>query len=177
MEQIEIMKEFIKKWSPLYDEPSIGGDEPDYKDILNKVQEELKTNKTLTKDTFTNIIEWKSPRAKGKVDWNNFQFYQTAIQYVPKVPDELKLSLLCGLDGVGLPVGSTILHFMYPDTFPIVDYRVTEVLHDAGLLPSYTISDKAYRKYKAAIEELVKQTGCNIRTIDRALFSFPKLNY
>lgn len=177
MEKIEITKEFIKKWSPRYDEPSIGGDEPDYKMILTKVQEELTTNKTLTKETFTNIIKWKSLRAMGKVDWNNFQFYQTAIQYVPEVPDELKLSLVCGLDGVGLPVGSTILHFMYPDTFPIVDYRVTEVLHDAGLLPWYTISKKTYRKYKAVIEEFVKQTGCNIRTIDRALFSFHKLNY
>ena len=145
-----------------------------YKLIKNKVKNEISENKTLSEETFKDIIYWKSNRAIGKIDWDDFQLYQTAIRYVLELPDELKLSLLCGLDGIGLPVGSTILHFIYPKRFPIVDFRVTEVLCDAEFLSSQTISKKTYRKYKAAIEEIVKQTGCNIRTIDRALFSYHK---
>ena len=177
MKKAIINKAFIDKWSPRYDNLYVGGDEPDYNHIVKRVQSELSDSSTLSKDTFIGIIDWKSARVKGKVDWDDFQLYQKAIKCVPEVSDELKLSLLCGLDGVEIPVGSTILNFMYPDKFPIVDFRVTQVLYDAGLLTSQTISKKTYRKYKTVIEDIVKDTGCDIRTIDRALFSYHKEKY
>jgi hypothetical protein len=176
MEKLKITKEFIEKCSSCYDKLYVGGD-PDYELILNKVKDEIFENKTLSRNTFTAIIDWKSARAKGKIDWDDFQLYQIAILYVLELPDKLKLALLCGLDGIELPVGSTILHFMYPDRFPIVDYRVTEVLNDAGIISSQTISKRTYRSYKEAIVDIVKQTGCDIRTIDRALFAYHKINY
>lgn len=177
MEKLLITKEFIEEWSSRYDKPNIGGDEPEYKQIVNKVHEEISQTGTVSQETFTATINWKSQRAKRKIDIDDFELYQTAITFTFDLPDELKLSLLCGLDGIGLPVGSTILHFMHPDIFPIIDYRVIQVLYDAGLLSSQTISKKTYRKYKVVIEEIVKQTGCNIRTIDRALFAYHKVNH
>ena len=74
-------------------------------------------------------MDWKAPRAKGKVNWDDFESYQRIIKYATEAPDEIKLAILCSLDGVGVPVASTILHFVYPDMFPIVDNRVTEVLY------------------------------------------------
>lgn len=177
MEKPLINKDFIEKWSPRYDKLYDETDEPDYKAIIEKVETEISDNKTLSMDTFTAIIIWKSQRAKGKVDWDDFQLYQSAIKHVLDIPDELKLGLLAWLDGIDIPVGSTILHFMYPKRFPIVDFRVTEVLNDAGFLNSYTISKKTYRKYKSVIEDIMKDTGCNIRMIDRALFAYHKEKY
>lgn len=177
MEKTIINKEFIEEWSSHYDKLYGESDEPDYNQILNQVHLDLLDSKTLSKDTSIAIIEWKSARAKGKVDWNDFELYQTAITHVLELPDELKPGLLCWLDGINIPVASTILHFMYPDKFPIVDFRVTEVLNDAELLTSYTISKKTYRIYKSVIEDIVKDTGCDIRTIDRALFAYHKENY
>jgi hypothetical protein len=177
MEQLKISKEFIQDWSSRYGDIYTGGDDADYELIKDKVHEEISESKTISRETFTDIIDWKSARTKGKIDWDNFQLYQTAIKYALELPDELKLSLLCGLDGIEVPVGSTVLHFIYPDTFPIVDYRVTAVLYDAKILTYHTISKKTYRKYKATIENIIKQIGFDIRTIDRALFSYHKLKY
>ncbi|WP_281170046.1 hypothetical protein [Methanolobus tindarius] len=44
-------------------------------------------------------------------------------------------------------------------------------------MTSYTISKRTYRTYKAKIEGIVKDTGCDIRKIDRALFAYQKVMY
>jgi thermostable 8-oxoguanine DNA glycosylase len=174
MDKLIINKEFIKEWSHRYDNANIGDDETEYNRIAEKVQSEISNSNTISYDTFFDIIEWKSQRAKGKINTDSFDLYQTAIRLVLDIPDALKPGLLVWLDGIEIPVASTILNFMYPDRFPIVDFRVTEVLNDAGLLNSYTISKKTYRIYKSVIEDIVNDTGCDIRTIDRALFAYHK---
>ena len=87
MEKLSITKRFIEEWSSHYDKLYGESDEPGYNHILNQVQQDLLDSKTLSKDTSIAIIEWKSARAKGKVDWNDFELYQTAISHVLELPD------------------------------------------------------------------------------------------
>lgn len=175
---IQIDDKFIEKWAARYPESNIGGDDEEYDLILSKVRDEISSIGTLSEETFLQIADWKSFHVRYKVDWDDFGVYQTTIKYVLEVPDRLKLSLLCGLEGVKIPVASTILNFMYPDKFPIVDYRVTQVLREAaGIELAKNISCKMYYRYKVAIENIVKDTGYDIRTIDRALFAYHKKTY
>lgn len=174
---IQIDKEFIEHWASRYDEYNIGDDEGEYNLIRNKVNDEISDTGTISQDTFERIADWKSFHVRHKVKWEDFGLYQIAIKYALEVPDRLKLSLLCGLEGVDIAVASTILNFMYPDKFPIIDYRVTQVLREAaGIQLPKTMSYKMYYRYKTEIEGIVKETGYDIRTIDRALFAYHKLN-
>lgn len=174
---ILIDREFIRYWASRYDEYNIGDDDEEYNLILNKVSDEISDIGAISQDTLERIADWKSFHVRHKVKWNNFGLYQIAIKYALEVPDRLKLSLLCGLEGVDIPVASTILNFMYPDKFPIIDYRVTQVLREAAEIQlTKNMSYKMYYKYKAEIEKIGEQTGYDIRTIDRALFAYHKLN-
>lgn len=174
---IQIDKEFIRYWAKRYDEYNIGDDEGEYNLLLNKVSDEISNTSTISQDTFERIADWKSFHVKHKVKWEEFELYQTGIKYALEVPDRLKLSLLCGLEGVDIPVASTILNFMYPNKFPIIDYRVTQVLREAACIQlAKNMSYKMYYRYKTEIENIVEQTGYDIRTIDRALFAYHKLN-
>lgn len=174
---IQIDTQFIEKWEKEYDERNIGDDEKEYNLILSKVRDEISDTGTISQDTFKRIADWKSFHVRYKIDWDDFGVYQTTIKYVPEVPDRLKLSLLCGLEGVKIPVASTILNFMYPDKFPIIDKRVTQVLREAADIELATnMSCKTYYKYKSEIEKIVNDTGYDIRTIDRALFAYHKSN-
>ncbi len=174
---IQINDKFIEEWAALYPKSNIGGDDEEYDLILSKVRDEISDTDTISQDTFKRIADWKSFHVRYKVDWDDFGVYQTTIKYVPEVPDRLKLSLLCGLEGVKIPVASTILNFMYPDKFPIIDKRVTQVLREAADIELATnMSCKTYYKYKSEIEKIVNDTGYDIRTIDRALFAYHKLN-
>jgi len=89
-------------------------------------------------------------------------------------PEEDKLAILDELYGIGVPVASTILHFMYPDRYPIMDVRTVEVLNFAGYLKSKQRNQRQYIPFRATILALMQQYRCSLREIDRALFAYDK---
>ncbi len=170
---MRIDKDFIKDWALKYNE--IVKDEIKYQEIKEKVKEELENKKTIEKSTFKDIIFWKSPRLKGVIRLNQYDIYKKAIAKSHKAVDKEKIKILCKLYGVGVPVVSTILHFMYPGEFPIIDFRTVETLFYAGYIQKTTISEKQYIPFKKAILEIRKKTNnYSLRKIDRALFAYHK---
>jgi hypothetical protein len=80
------------------------------------------------------------------------------------------------LRGIGAPVGSTILHFIYPDRFPVIDVRTCEALYHHGYIASTTRDVKRYPDFRKAILGIQKQYGqYSLRQIDKALFAYHKL--
>lgn len=76
---------------------------------------------TISKTTFIEILNWKSPRLKGIVRLAEFGNYESGIKRALDAPDDQKLSILDDLYGIGVPTASTILHIIYPSKFPIMD--------------------------------------------------------
>lgn len=74
-------------------------------------------------------------------------------------------------------MASTILHFMAPNIYPIIDIRTVGVLFIAGQLSSQTQTGiRAYKKYLAAIDKIQQSctTSWSLRAIDNALFTYHK---
>jgi hypothetical protein len=126
----EINHSFMSTWHPRYDE--IASDEVEYKNLLTLTSKEIEEKGTLSRQTFIRILNWKSPRVKGIVRLNEFSVYEKAISEASRAEENDKLKILIRLHGIGTPVGSTILHFIYPGSFPIIDIRTVETLHYAG---------------------------------------------
>jgi hypothetical protein len=75
--------------------------------------------------------------------------------------------------GFRVPVASTVLHFIYPDRFPIIDLKTAEVLYLFDILDSTDRSKPSiYEQYHEIILEKATNTSCSIRAIDRALSAF-----
>lgn len=73
--------------------------------------------------------------------------------------------------GVGMPLASTILKFLRPDVFPIIDVRAYRALFDKKI-NKYTYSE--YVKYCNKIYEVREVTGIDLSEIDEQLYEFDK---
>lgn len=173
-EKFKIDDAFIKEWHPRCDE--FAHDEQEYQAIIRKILSELKEGGNISKDTFIRILNWKAPRVKGIVKLDEFEVYAKTIRQALQAPEDRKLEILVGLYGIGVPVGSTILHFIYPDRFPIMDIRTAETLHYAERIESKQRDLKRYPPFCSVILDIrQKHPRCSLRQIDRALFAYHKI--
>lgn len=167
--------QFIQAWHPRYDETE--DDEPEYRRLLNKVAVEMASSRSLTRQTFTEILNWKSARVKGRIDWAAFETYANAFNKFQKVFGMERMKLLVDLPGIGAPVASTFLQFSYPSSFPIIDRRTVDVLRHFGYIQYKSTGIAQYPAFMAAI--LAIRDYCpkwSLREIDRAVFAFHKQN-
>lgn len=167
--------QFIQTWHPRYDDTE--DDEPEYKKLLNNVSVEISTDGSLEKQTFTEILNWKSARVKGRIDWSNFEKYTNAIRKCHAASGMERMELLVDLPGIGAPVASTFLQFLYPSTFPIIDRRTVGVLRHFGYIQHKSTGIAQYPAFMAAI--LAIRNSCptwSLREIDRAVFAYHKQN-
>ena len=179
--------EFIEKWSKIYDYPN----KYTYEEILDTVKEEIKENEIISDLTLYKIIYWKNGGRNRHVKRNPYPIYEEAIKDVLLLEGEQKLSRLDGLPGILLPNASTIVHFIYPDSFPIVDIRTVRTMFRKFkdekkeipyLDPYFKINYYKYHLYgyslfRNEILEISNKTGRPLREIDRALFAFDKETY
>ena len=173
-ERLVIDSAFILTWHSRYDE--IERDEPEYQNLVDQTRREMNEIGSISKGTFVRVLDWKSPRVKGILRLNEFSVYEKGIADAIRTANSQKLGVLCQLHGIGAPVGSTLLHLMYPDVFPIIDIRTVETLKHAGLLQSSATDLLRYPVFKVAILKIASEnSGFSLREIDRALFSYHKM--
>jgi len=142
--------------------------------IEKEVKQWLKTNKYLNKELFIRLCCWKSPRPKRHYIKNEERKIIEVTRLAFSTNNEKeRIAYLLTLYGVRYPVASTILHFAFPDKYPIMDFRVIESL--GWKKPSY-YSFKFWEKYCNKIRELSKQYNLSIGTIDKALWTYSKEN-
>ncbi|HDZ18095.1 hypothetical protein LCGC14_1040030 [marine sediment metagenome] len=167
-----INKEFIKRWIP---DDSKNKFERQYNKLREEVKIEISKSKTLKEETFRDIYKWKTRnRSKRHLD-SNSKIYTEAIGKLLKEPIlEKKIRIIEEQDGIRFPVASTVLHFIYPEDFPIIDVRTVKALWDKGIISAKlgdTIKDyNTYREKIMKIKDICKDFS--VREIDRALFTY-----
>ncbi len=177
--QIVIDAGFINEWHPKYDLTE--SDEGEYRRLLAETARDLGILATVSKDTFLAIWKWKGAlRVIQHVRLDEYQsLYARAFRRAASEPPERKFAALLApgvkLPGMEAPTGSTILHFMHPQTMPIIDVRTVEVLYSAGLLSTRRRDLAHYEEFRRAIERIRQRCpGWSLREIDRALFAYHK---
>lgn len=170
---------FIEKWGQIYD--IIEGDDKKYGEIIEKVKQNISKIGTIPSDTLENIYNWKAPRAKRYVNWDDYHKYEEVFRNALQAPKDKKIEILIDLSGVGIPLASTILHFIYPEIFPIVDFRTVEVLQNAGYLEKskslyhFRNTIQGYGLFCSVILDIGQQNpNRSLRQIDKSLFAYHK---
>jgi hypothetical protein len=171
---LRIDHSFISTWHPKYDE--IANDEAEYRNLVTLTNMEIREKCTISRQTFIGILNWKSPRVKGIVRLNEFSVYEKGISAAYSAEENEKLKTLILLHGIGTPVGSTILHFIYPNSFPIIDIRTAETLYYACRIKSKSTDFSHYASFRSEMLKIAKENPSFIlREVDRALSAYHKI--
>lgn len=125
-----------------------------------------------TRAEFIEVCGWKTVRSRPKVAANSRAAVVDATGRALRTADEAaRIAALLELEGVGVPTASTLLYFVFPDDYPILDVRALESL-GARSRSVYPIS--FWLGYLSACRRLSRRAGVSLRTLDKALWQHSK---
>ena len=140
------------------------------KQVEEVMKQKLAGQNYLTRDDFIKIGRWKSPRPTKYYESNS----EALVKEISNIAfcttnEELKIGILTLLKGCSYPVASVILHFKYPNHYPIIDFRALWSLR--GIKPpNYTY--EFWQKYVDDTRSIAGQLKVDIRTLDKALWKY-----
>ena len=165
-----LSQENVKNYSIRYDDGSSHSD----KITEQRIKAVLTKRSYLIKSEFVEVGEWKSPRQRKRYLNNSEEDVQEITNAsLSAKSDRAKIGYLLALDGVSYPVASVILHFAFPDCYPILDFRA---LWSLGWEKPSSYNFKFWQKYCRRIQQLSKDLKLSIRIIDKALWQYSKEN-
>ncbi len=175
-----IDKEFIWKWSRVYDRVFQGSEDETEEKAIRAWLSTLPKPKYLDKEHFVRLGRWKTKRQTSNYKKNDAQIVQEVTRLAYHASDSLvKLDTLRQLRGVGVAVAATILHFLHPDLYPIFDYHARTALKEEGLWQRQIkdASPQAWLEYVDTMRKLASSTDATLREVDKALFAHDKYSH
>ena len=94
----------------------------------------------------------------------------TKASCAPDTDERSRIEKLRELDGVDWPMASTILHFVFPDCYPILDVRAMRIV---GCKPNYNF--KMWEKYIKLCRCAADKYRVTLRDLDRSLWTYDYL--
>jgi hypothetical protein len=125
----------------------------------------------LTRAELVWLGDWKTPRIRPQVARNTERRVRGVTATAFRTRDERRrIQLLCELPGVGLAVASVILHFVWPNRYPVWDIRVRTALRRLGVRRRFPPTPSGWLAYAACLRELARRRRVSLRTLDKALW-------
>ena len=114
--------------------------------------------------------KWRGGRTRQLVARNTEQEVQeiSSVSFAAET-QRLRVGALISLCGVQWPMASVILHFAFPDSYPILDKRA---MNTVGGTTLYTF--EKWIEYVALCREKAAEYGVSMRVLDRALWTYDK---
>lgn len=172
---LTINRQFVAHFSDEYWQaipPPVAMVERDFERTLSK----FRAQGSLDKETFVKIAMWKCRRNERHYLANSEAAVraQTAAAFTAsRRCDAIKA--LCALKGVKLRTAVALLHWMRPGEFPMLDYRVVEVLCERIPLRSGYENTSFYERIAQRLIRVAMDLGVSLRELDRALWASHKL--
>jgi len=170
-------RDTVEKWAQDYWQlDNIKDEERSLERWIETHIEGARRQKFLSKSLFIAIGTWKtswSDRVKGLLENNSErEIEQKSRAAFAAVNKSAAVKEMRCLSGVGTRTAVAMLHWMRPNEFPMWDYRVERALG----WPKRTSweSMRAYESFSETMIEHARRLGVNLRTLDRALWTFDK---
>lgn len=125
------------------------------------------------REEFDTVYRWKSPRSFGKTaSLDDEQIANATRTAFEQSDEEGRMDALLTLDGVGVPVASTLLAFAFLGDYPILDWRALESLGYTRQRTQYPTP--FWLEYLQACREVAQRCGLDLRTLDKALWQLSR---
>lgn len=138
----------------------------------------------LTLEEFDEILHWKLgsqyKRQKERRKANTEEIIRAVTGAVfsishadEKYETELRLSLLCCLRGVGVPVASAVLALVFPEKYAVIDVRVWRQIFSEEKT-TFTLAD--YQRYLTEVKRLALELGWTVQEVDLAIWDYDRVH-
>lgn len=162
--QINLTRDQILEYSSLYDYEA--------DDTLTDCMKSAALRGYMTLPDLIEVARWKwrGGRTRQLCSLNT----ETEVNEISRVSfstgsERLRIGALLALSGVNWPMASVILHFRFPDRYPILDVRAMNTVGGSKL---YTF--ERWLEYVELCQATAMQYGITMRTLDKALWAFDK---
>jgi hypothetical protein len=168
MFKLRFPKTSVPKWAERYSEYY------DDSEVI-AIGQDARTRGYLTGEQFRRMARWKTARSRSRC-LRNSEEYVNAVTGSSLGASEprFKIEALRLLDGVDWPTASVILHFCDEGDWPIIDYRAFWSLGQKPPAGRYSFS--LWEAYTDFTRRLSREIAADMRTIDRALWSFSRVH-
>jgi hypothetical protein len=127
----------------------------------------------LTKDEFLKVCAWKTPRSKPRCESND----EASIEEISRLTkttasERLRIQGWTLLSGVKWPTASVFLHFAFPNSYPILDFRALWSLTN-DVPAQYTFP--FWEKYTLFCRGIAREARVTMRVLDQALWKYSAL--
>jgi hypothetical protein len=165
---MELTKENILSWAKRYDTMAGSVD----KEVEERMKKKLAAQRFLSKCDLVEIGLWKSHRPKKRYESNEDAVVRELTKFSFEATTErARIGALCVLSGVSFAVASVILHFAFPERYPILDFHALESLGQSQP-NSYTF--EFWLDYCDQVKGIAEKLSLPLRTVDKALWQFSK---
>lgn len=142
--------------------------EADRDDALLAIAKVARKRGSLTRTKFLKFYRWKTRRTMALAESNRDSLIEeaSAVAFGAKA-EELRIGALMTLRGVSWPVASAILHWVFDEQYPLLDFRALWSLNITKV-PAYDFA--FWHAYVTACRTIAKENSITLRTLDRALW-------
>ena len=132
------------------------------------LKETIQENGEMTKAELYDVQTWRATQGLTLLDQHSDDQIRKTTQAAFEANDDWdKLDILMDLDGISYARASVILHFYDIGDFPIVDRYA-----DYAVNRRNPYSKEFWLEYVRLCRDMASRNGFNMRTIDRALWTF-----
>lgn len=159
---------FVAEFAPRYE---ITGIE---QRVLEKDGPKARKKGRMKRKGFLRVGQWKGLAVLNLLEHHakhDIRFI-TSVALDDDTPDKFRIDILRTLDGVGVPLASSLLSAVYPKRFAIMDARAVGALHAAGHLDSDNPARIDYLDYISTLMTLAEACGCAPVELYRALYAW-----
>jgi hypothetical protein len=139
----------------------------------------------LNKCELDQILDWKLGQQRGRIsrylDQNTDDLVRsvTALALTVSHSDknyelELRVSVLCALRGIGVPVASAVLALVFPEQYAVIDFRGWRQVFGERR-SDFSIAD--YRKYMREIRQLASELHWTPQEVDHAIWEHDRRSF
>lgn len=156
-----INRAFVNRWALAYSD--------DYDTVIfSEVAPRVRQRGAYDREDLIRVGTWKARgRTRGRLRSNSDEEIAYVSSAAFAAPETIGYLMLTLLHGVGVPTASALLTVWDPDRFTVIDYRATESLRQEGELDE---TDPNYPAYLNLCRQIATRCGCDLRTLDRALW-------
>ena len=141
-----------------------------YKNEFENIHESVKNMKELSYFDFLRIRNFKLQNSSTENEEHIKRITEESFELAKNDKIIEAINKLLELNGVAIPIASTILAMKFPEKYAIIDRRVIVALDKEDWIKDYLKNPQTYEKYLLLMRDNSKSKGMKLRDYERMLF-------